>query len=63
MYLFLKPFPFADSIDAAHEMGAKFVVQPGGPIYGDEVIAACNKAGIAMALTDVRHFKYKSACT
>lgn len=51
-------FPFADSIDAASEMGAKFIVQPGGSIRDDEVIAACNKYGIAMALTGMRHFKH-----
>jgi phosphoribosylaminoimidazolecarboxamide formyltransferase/IMP cyclohydrolase len=51
-------FPFADSIDAANEMGAKFIVQPGGSIRDDEVITACNKHGIAMALTGMRHFKH-----
>jgi phosphoribosylaminoimidazolecarboxamide formyltransferase/IMP cyclohydrolase len=51
-------FPFADSIDAANEMGAKFIVQPGGSIRDDEVIAACNKHGIAMAFTGMRHFKH-----
>ena len=51
-------FPFADSIEAAHEMGAKFIVQPGGSIRDDEVIAACNKCGMAMALTGMRHFKH-----
>jgi len=51
-------FPFADSIDAANEMGAKYIVQPGGSIRDAEVIAACNKNGIAMALTGMRHFKH-----
>ena len=51
-------FPFADSIEAAHEMGAKYIVQPGGSIRDDEVIAACNKYGIAMAFTGMRHFKH-----
>ncbi|WP_372794699.1 bifunctional phosphoribosylaminoimidazolecarboxamide formyltransferase/IMP cyclohydrolase [Pontiella sp.] len=51
-------FPFADSIDAASEMGAKFIVQPGGSIRDDEVIEACNKYGIAMAMTNMRHFKH-----
>lgn len=51
-------FPFADSIDAASEMGAKFIVQPGGSIRDDEVVAACNKYGIAMAMTNMRHFKH-----
>ncbi len=51
-------FPFADSIDAASEMGAKFIVQPGGSIRDDEVVDACNKYGIAMAMTNMRHFKH-----
>jgi phosphoribosylaminoimidazolecarboxamide formyltransferase/IMP cyclohydrolase len=51
-------FPFADSIDAAHEMGAQYIVQPGGSIRDDEVIAACNQYGIAMAFTGMRHFKH-----
>ena len=51
-------FPFADSIEAAHEMGAKYIVQPGGSIRDDEVIAACNKFKIAMAFTGMRHFKH-----
>jgi phosphoribosylaminoimidazolecarboxamide formyltransferase/IMP cyclohydrolase len=51
-------FPFADSIDAASEMGARFIVQPGGSIRDDEVIEACNKYGIAMAMTNMRHFKH-----
>jgi phosphoribosylaminoimidazolecarboxamide formyltransferase/IMP cyclohydrolase len=51
-------FPFADSIDAAHEMGAKYIVQPGGSIRDDEVIDACNKHKMAMAFTGMRHFKH-----
>ncbi len=50
--------PFADSITAAHEMGAKYIVQSGGSIRDGEVIAACNKYGIAMAFTAMRHFKH-----
>tara|TARA_B100000927_G_scaffold251382_1_gene216184 strand:- start:2147 stop:3763 length:1617 start_codon:yes stop_codon:yes gene_type:complete len=51
-------FPFADSIDAANEMGAKYLVQPGGSIRDDEVIEACNKFGISMAFINMRHFKH-----
>lgn len=51
-------FPFADSIEEAHAAGAKFIVQPGGSIRDEEVIAACNKFGVAMALTGMRHFKH-----
>ncbi len=49
-------FPFRDSIDAAHEMGARYIVQPGGSVRDAEVIAACDEHGIAMALTGMRHF-------
>ena len=51
-------FPFADSIDEAHAVGAKYIVQPGGSIRDNEVIEACDKHGIAMALTGMRHFKH-----
>jgi len=39
-------------------VGAKYIVQPGGSIRDDEVIEACNKHGIAMAFTAMRHFKH-----
>jgi len=51
-------FPFADSIDEAHAVGARFIVQPGGSIRDDEVVEACNKHGIAMAFTAMRHFRH-----
>jgi len=51
-------FPFADSIDEAHAVGAKYIVQPGGSIRDNEVVDACNKHGIAMAFTAMRHFKH-----
>ncbi len=51
-------FPFADSIEAAAAVGVRCIIQPGGSVRDDEVIAACNKAGIAMALTGRRHFKH-----
>ena len=49
-------FPFADGIELAAESGISAVIQPGGSIRDDEVIAAANKAGIAMVFTGVRHF-------
>lgn len=49
-------FPFADNIDAAAEAGIRYIVQPGGSKKDEEVIAACDKYGIAMAITGVRHF-------
>ena len=49
-------FPFKDGLEAAIEAGCTAVVQPGGSIRDDEVIAAANEAGIAMVLTGERHF-------
>lgn len=51
-------FPFADSIDVCMEVGIKSIVQPGGSIRDDEVIAACDKYGIAMMMTGRRHFRH-----
>jgi phosphoribosylaminoimidazolecarboxamide formyltransferase/IMP cyclohydrolase len=51
-------FPFADGIEAAGELGIKLVVQPGGSIRDDEVIAAADKLGMAMVFTGKRHFRH-----
>jgi phosphoribosylaminoimidazolecarboxamide formyltransferase/IMP cyclohydrolase len=51
-------FPFRDTIDLAHELGVKRIIQPGGSIKDNEVIAACNEHDIAMAFTHYRHFKH-----
>ena len=51
-------FPFRDSIDAAAEAGISAVIQPGGSIRDDEVIAAANEANIAMMFTGMRHFRH-----
>ncbi len=51
-------FPFADSIDTANELGLRYIVQPGGSKRDGEVIEACDKYGIAMAFTGMRHFKH-----
>ncbi|MDT0619092.1 bifunctional phosphoribosylaminoimidazolecarboxamide formyltransferase/IMP cyclohydrolase [Salinisphaera sp. P385] len=51
-------FPFRDGIDAAARAGIKAVIQPGGSIRDDEVIAAADEAGIAMLLTGMRHFRH-----
>ncbi|MDB2433860.1 bifunctional phosphoribosylaminoimidazolecarboxamide formyltransferase/IMP cyclohydrolase [Luminiphilus sp.] len=51
-------FPFRDGIDSAAERGIKAVIQPGGSIRDDEVIAAANAAGIAMVFTGLRHFRH-----
>lgn len=51
-------FPFKDGLEAAIEAGCTAVVQPGGSVRDDEVIAAANDAGIAMVLTGERHFTH-----
>jgi len=51
-------FPFADGLLVAIEAGATAVIQPGGSIRDDEVIAAADQAGIAMVFTGVRHFRH-----
>ncbi len=51
-------FPFADGLLAAIEAGATAVIQPGGSIRDDEVIAAADQAGIAMVFTGMRHFRH-----
>lgn len=51
-------FPFADGMLAAVEAGATAVIQPGGSIRDDEVIAAADEKGIAMVFTSVRHFRH-----
>ena len=51
-------FPFADGLEAAIAAGATAVIQPGGSMRDGEVIAAADKAGIAMVLTGMRHFRH-----
>ena len=51
-------FPFADGLLAAVEAGATAVIQPGGSIRDDEVIAACREAGVTLYLTGTRHFAH-----
>ncbi len=51
-------FPFADGLLAAVEAGATAVIQPGGSIRDDEVIAAADDAGLAMVFTGMRHFRH-----
>ncbi|EKO3573235.1 bifunctional phosphoribosylaminoimidazolecarboxamide formyltransferase/IMP cyclohydrolase [Vibrio metschnikovii] len=51
-------FPFRDGIDAAAQAGIKCVIQPGGSMRDDEVIAAANEHGMAMIFTGMRHFRH-----
>ena len=50
--------PFADGLEAAIEAGATAVIQPGGAMRDDEVIAAADAAGLAMVFTGMRHFRH-----
>jgi phosphoribosylaminoimidazolecarboxamide formyltransferase/IMP cyclohydrolase len=51
-------FPFSDNVEVAAAAGVTAIIQPGGSIRDADSIAACNKAGIAMVFTDMRHFKH-----
>ena len=51
-------FPFRDGIDEAARHGITAVIQPGGSVRDEEVIAAANENGLAMVFTGVRHFKH-----
>jgi len=51
-------FPFADGLLAAAEAGATAVIQPGGSMRDDEVVAAADEAGLAMVMTGMRHFRH-----
>jgi phosphoribosylaminoimidazolecarboxamide formyltransferase/IMP cyclohydrolase len=51
-------FPFRDGLDVVADNGAVAVIQPGGSVRDDEVIAAANERGVAMVFTGVRHFRH-----
>ena len=51
-------FPFRDGVDVLAAAGAKAVIQPGGSMRDDEVIAAADEHGLAMVFTGVRHFRH-----
>ena len=51
-------FPFRDGLDVVADSGAVAVIQPGGSVRDDEVIAAADERGIAMVFTGVRHFRH-----
>ncbi len=51
-------FPFRDGLDVVIDAGASCVIQPGGSVRDDEVIAAADERGVAMVLTGVRHFRH-----
>ncbi len=51
-------FPFRDGLDAAAEAGIRAVIQPGGSMRDDEVVAAADEHDIAMVFTGMRHFRH-----
>ena len=50
--------PFRDNIDRAAMSGVEFVVQPGGSVRDEDVVAACDQYGMVMALSGVRLFHH-----
>ena len=51
-------FPFADSVEIAHKAGIKAVIQPGGSVRDEESVSYCDKNGMSMVFTAIRHFKH-----
>jgi phosphoribosylaminoimidazolecarboxamide formyltransferase/IMP cyclohydrolase len=51
-------FPFRDGLDVVANAGARAVIQPGGSVRDEEVIAAADEHGIAMVFTGMRHFRH-----
>ncbi|HSQ20122.1 MAG TPA: bifunctional phosphoribosylaminoimidazolecarboxamide formyltransferase/IMP cyclohydrolase, partial [Blastocatellia bacterium] len=51
-------FPFRDGVDEAAGVGITAVIQPGGSVRDEEVIAAANEHNLAMVFTGMRHFKH-----
>src|SRR6266481_5404507 len=51
-------FPFRDGVDVVARAGAAAIIQPGGSVRDEEVTAAADEHGIAMAFTGVRHFRH-----
>ena len=51
-------FPFRDGIDVLADAGVEAVIQPGGSVRDEEIIAACNESGLAMVVTGRRHFRH-----
>ena len=51
-------FPFGDNVERARKSGVQYIVQPGGSIRDDHVIATCDKYGMVMAFTGMRLFHH-----
>jgi len=51
-------FPFSDSVEKAQAAGVKAIIQPGGSVRDADSIEVCDKFGISMVFTGMRHFKH-----
>jgi phosphoribosylaminoimidazolecarboxamide formyltransferase/IMP cyclohydrolase len=51
-------FPFRDGLDVVVDAGAVAVIQPGGSVRDEEVVAAADERGVAMVFSGVRHFRH-----
>ncbi|HNT42422.1 MAG TPA: bifunctional phosphoribosylaminoimidazolecarboxamide formyltransferase/IMP cyclohydrolase PurH, partial [Tenuifilaceae bacterium] len=51
-------FPFPDNVELAAAAGIKAIIQPGGSVKDQESIDCCNRHGVAMVFTGIRHFKH-----
>jgi phosphoribosylaminoimidazolecarboxamide formyltransferase/IMP cyclohydrolase len=51
-------FPFPDGVEAAMDAGITAIVQPGGSVRDEAVVAACDARGVPMVLTGTRHFRH-----
>jgi len=51
-------FPFSDSVEIAYNAGIRSVIQPGGSVRDQDSVDFCNKNGMSMVFTGVRHFKH-----
>ena len=51
-------FPFGDNVERAHKSGVQYIVQPGGSIWDDHVIATCDMYSMVMAFTGMRLFHH-----
>ena len=51
-------FPFPDGVEAAIDAGVSALVQPGGSVRDEDVIAACDRRGVPMVFTGARHFRH-----
>jgi phosphoribosylaminoimidazolecarboxamide formyltransferase/IMP cyclohydrolase len=51
-------FPFRDGVDVVAQAGAKAIIQPGGSVRDEDVIAAADELGLAMVFTGIRHFRH-----